>query len=513
MLSRFSPALVFFAGSVALLAALIGTLYWTRDPGPAASTDVPLEVYCAEAMRLPLKAIAEEYEAETKQHVVLTYGASQSILTQMELAKKGDLFLPADDSYIRQAKKKNMLDDVMNVASMNAVVIVSPKCPTEIKTWDDFLAQGSKIGLANPEATAIGKITQEQLQGIGLWEGLEKRKPSYLGTVNEVGNSVANVGSSYVGIVWDAVAQPLQVKKPDMKIVKLKELENVKARVQIAVTKSSNQPANARRFVDFLRHKDKGGVHLKKHGYTNIETAEATDKRHELVVYAGSMLRPALEESLDAFEKRENVRILRNYNGCGILVSQMKAGAEPDLYFACDTSFMMQVKDQFEPSANVSTNQLMIVVKKGNPKQVLKLEDLGKKDLQVGVGHEHQCALGALTKETFIRSKVYDQVIKNVRVQSPAGDLLVNQMRVGSLDVVVAYRSNLLDKEGKPYPELEGIPINGIPCATPSQPIAVAKGSAHPDLSRRLMEFLQKEESRQRFEKLGFGWDVKEIEK
>lgn len=514
MFSRLSPALVFFVGSVALLGGLVGALYWTRDTGPANSTEAPLEFYCAEAMRLPMEAIVLEYEAEIKQQVYLNFGASEAILFQLEKGKKSDLFLPADESYVRLAKKKKLVDESMDVASMNAVVIVSPNCPREIKTWDDFVASGHKIGLANPDATAIGKILREQLQGLGLWDAVEQRKPNYLGNVNLVGNHVAIVGSTDVGIVWDAVALPLQAKAPEMKIVKLKELKNVKARVQIAVTKSSSQPANARRFVDFMRHKDKGGRHLKMHGYSEIAAGEATDKRRELVVYAGSMLRPALEESLDAFEKRENVKITRIYNGCGILVSQMKAGHEPDLYFACDTSFMLQVKDQFEPSANVSNNQLMIVVKKGNPKKVFKLEDLGNQDMIVGVGHEHQCALGALTKETFIRSKVYDQIMKNVRVQSPAGDLLVNQLRIGSLDVVVAYRSNLLDpKTGKNYPELEGTPITGIPCATPSQPIAVSKSSAHPELSRRLMEFLQNEDSRQRFERQGFGWEIKEVEK
>jgi ABC-type molybdate transport system substrate-binding protein len=177
----------------------------------------------------------------------------------------------------------------------------------------------------------------------------------------------------------------------------------------------------------------------------------------------------------------------------------------PDLYFACDTSFMSMVKDQFEEPVAVSNNQLMIAVKKGNPHKVTKLLDLAKPGLKVGVGHEHQCALGALTKETFVRTGVYAKVVKNIAVQSPSGDLLINQLRVGGLDVVVAYRSNVL-----PYPdELEGTPIEGIPCAAPSQPLAVSKSSTHPELSRRLMEFLQTEESRQRFETSGFGWEVK----
>ena len=212
------------------------------------------------------------------------------------------------------------------------------------------------------------------------------------------------------------------------------------------------------------------------------------------------------------------MRITRVYNGCGILVGQMQVGEMPDIYFACDTSFMTKVQDKFEESKNVSTNQLMIVVRKGNPKQVFELSDLGKPGLRVGIGHEHQCALGALTKETFVRTGTYAKVLKNVVVQSPTGDFLVNQLFAAGdkgLDVVVAYRSNIL-----PFPDkVEGIPIptridgQDIQCATPSQPIAIAKDSKYPELSKRLTEFLQSKESQQRFEKLGFGWQSKEVDK
>ena len=229
------------------------------------------------------------------------------------------------------------------------------------------------------------------------------------------------------------------------------------------------------------------------------------DKRAELVVYAGAMLRPALKEALIEFEKRENVRSCI-YNGCGILVSQMKTGETPDLYFACDTTFMDQVKDRFTAPLCVSNNQLVIAVKKGNPKQVFKLLDLAKPGLRVGIGHEKNCALGALTKETFKQTGVYGKVIDNIKVQSPTGDCLINQLRTDSLDVVVAYRTNVA-----PFPDLEYIPIDGVKCAMPSQPIAVSKSTTHPELSKRLVEFLSQKESRERFEKSGFGWELKEV--
>ncbi|MBI2804521.1 MAG: substrate-binding domain-containing protein [Planctomycetes bacterium] len=506
MVNKLSPAILVFAGSVLAVGALIGALYWMQDAGASSDLDQPLEVFCVPAMRLPMEEIAREYENALGQKVILHFDPSETCLAKFEIAKKGDLFLPADESYVHIAKEKNLVDEITSLATMHAVLIVRPGFPRTIASWDDFLAKGNKLGLPNPEVTAIGKLTKAELQRLGKWKDVEARNPTYLGDISRVGNAVAKIGASDVGIVFDAIALQLQALNPNMKIVHLKELKDVQAHIKVGLAKSSSQPGNARRLVNFILGKDHGAPILRKHGYSEVEVRAAPTRRPELVVYAGSMLQPAIEKSLIEFEKRENVKITRVYNGCGILVSEMKAGKMPDLYFACDTSFMLQVKEDFEPAKNVSNNQLMLIVKKGNPHELKRLADMGKPGLRVGVGHEHQCAMGALTKETFLRTGVYARVVKNVKVTAPTGDYLVNQMLLsGQLDVVVAYRSNWLPYKDK----LDAVPIEGIPCAAPSQPIAVAKSSTHPDLSRRLMDFLQREESRRQFQNLGFGWEGK----
>jgi molybdate transport system substrate-binding protein len=175
------------------------------------------------------------------------------------------------------------------------------------------------------------------------------------------------------------------------------------------------------------------------------------------------------------------------------------------VFFSCDPRFMGDVADRFHKPEVVSSNQLVIAVPKGNPAGLKELKDLGKDGLRVGVGHEQQCALGTITRQTFIQSGVYAAVRKNVKVESPTGDLLVNQLLTGSLDAVVCYVSNVTPNLGK----IEGIPVTGIPCAVPEQPIAVAKGSANPELAARLIDYLRSKESRDRFEKLGFGWGKK----
>jgi molybdate transport system substrate-binding protein len=213
-------------------------------------------------------------------------------------------------------------------------------------------------------------------------------------------------------------------------------------------------------------------------------------------------LRPAIEQTITAFEEREGVRVLRVYNGCGILVAQMKAGTVPDAYFACDIEFMKQVQGLFPGSNDISQNELVILVKKGNPLGIGSLVDLGKGELRVGIGHEKQCAMGWLTQRTFREGGVQDAVMKNVVVQTPTGDMLVNQMRSGSLDAAVAYLSNAAGAAG----DLDAIRIQGLPCSVATQPFGTAKDSKNKRTMERLLAAIRADSSQERFGKEGFRW-------
>lgn len=85
------------------------------------------------------------------------------------------------------------------------------------------------------------------------------------------------------------------------------------------------------------------------------------------VLFSGGVNRLAIEDTIQRFERREGARVTRVYNGCGILVSQMKAGQHPDAYFACDVSFLPPVKDLFLEPLNVSETDIVLLVAKGNP--------------------------------------------------------------------------------------------------------------------------------------------------
>jgi molybdenum ABC transporter molybdate-binding protein len=486
-----------FTASVGALAVLIGLLFWDPDrrPGPAAGAS--LVVYCAAGIKAPVEAVARDYEKAYGVSIQLQYGGSQTLLANVETSRRGDLYLPADDSYLQIARGKGLVDEVLPLAHMTAVVAVRKGNPKDLHSVDDLLRPGVRLAQANPDAAAIGKLTREALRNSGRWDALERHTLVFKPTVNDVAGDV-KLGAVDAGIVWDAVVR----QYPDLEAVPVPALAGSTAHVAIGVLRTCTQSAAALRFARYLAARDKGLVEFERNGFLPVEGDPWTEAP-EVRLLGGAMLRPAIEETITAFEEREGVHVRRVYNGCGILVAQMRAGERPDAYFACDQSFMAQVHDLFLDAVAVSTNQLVILVPKGNPHHVKCLKDLGRPGLRVGVGHEKQCALGVLTQQTLHQGGYHDPVMKNVVVQTPTGDMLVNQLRTGSLDAVVAYVSNATSAAD----ELVAVKID-VPCAVAVQPVAVGKESSLKQLTGRLLDALRSPASQERFEAFGFHWQA-----
>jgi molybdate transport system substrate-binding protein len=482
-------------GSLVVLAALIGLLAW--HPGqPSGASGQPLTIYCAAGLRTPLEEIARQYEQETGTPVQMQYGGSQTLLANLELSHSGDLYLPADDSYLDIARKKQLIAETLPVLQMSPVIAVHKGNPHGIHGFDDLLQKDVRIAQANPDAAAVGKLTRDILGKTGQWESLKKHTLVFKPTVNDVANDI-KVGAADAGIVWDGTV----AQYPELERVDTLEFAGKTAHVGVAVLQSSSNPTAALRFARYLTARDRGLPAFQKEGFRTID-GDPWAETPEIRLFAGAMLRPAIQNTLAEFKEREGVEIITVYNGCGILVADMKTGNHPDAYFACDKSFMSEVNDLFIDPADVSTNQLVILVPRGNPHGIHGLEDLGKAGLKLGIGHEKQCAMGALTQQTLKQGKLQNKVMKNVAVQSPTGDLLVNQLRAGSLDAIIAYISNAKAAGD----ELESIPID-IPCAIAVQPIALSKDARYPRLTQRLMERLRSEQSKERFEASGFHWN------
>lgn len=488
-------------GSLIVLAGMFYMLARSDSAGGSGHSGKPIVFFCAASNRAVVEDIREEYEQEFGRSVQIQYGPSMSLLSSIEVSKSGDLYLPADDSFLAMAREKNLAAESLPIARMQGVVAVRRGNPKSIKSFDDLLRDDVHVVQAN-DAAAIGKITRTVLNKSGLWAKLDKATDAYRTTVTDVANDI-KVGAADAGIVYDAVLHTY----PDLEYVELPELRAVNSQIAIGVIATTKQPASALHFARYMAARDRGLPHYKSHGF-RISAGDKWDDVPDLTLYAGSMLRPAIDAAITQFEQREGIRVNRTYDGCGILVAQMKGGVRPDAFFACDTEFMTQAKKWFSNPIDVSQNELVILVKKGNPHNIRTLRDLGREGIRIGVGHEKQCAMGWLTQNTFREAGLEKTIMPNVLVQTPTGDMLVNQLRANSLDAAVAYLTNAAGSGDF----LDAIRIEGLDCAVASQPWAVGQHSDYPELTNRLFQKLTSTETKEDFLAEGFRWQVEDSE-
>lgn len=484
--------------SLVVLISLLASGDRSRSRNSRLKSGTSVQFFCAASNRAVVEAVVADYQKETGRAVSIQYGPSQTLLSTMELTQAGDLYLPADDSFLQTALDKGLITEVIPLARMQAVVAVRKGNPKQISSFEDLLRDDVRLVQANPDAAAVAKLIRELLLDSGDWDRLDAATIGYRTTVTDVANDLL-VGAADAGIVYDAVLHPYT----DLESVELPEFKAAASQVSVGIIAGSEQPQAALHFGRYLSARDRGLKHYEQHGF-RTGTGDMWSEKPQISIFAGSMLRPAIDETITRFEEREGVEVSRVYNGCGILVGQMKLGQHPDAFFACDNEFMEQVVDLFPEPTPVSQNELVILVQKGNPHKIGSLRDLTRPGLRVGVGHEKQCAMGWITQNTFREGGVQQEVMANVTVQAPTGDMLVNQLRTGALDAAVAYLSNATGAAE----ELDAVRIQGIACAIAVQPWAVAQDSRYPQTTNRLFAAICSAESQEDFVAEGFRWQL-----
>lgn len=494
MLRTLRPLLL----SLALIAILLALLFWNSAPRESSLAKRAIVLHCAAGLKPPVEAIAHRYEAEYGVAVHIQYGGSGALLSSIEVSHKGDLYLAADEEYARLAREKGLCAEVLEVARQHPVVAVPRGNPAGIRSLEDLLRPGVRVSFANEEA-AVGKEAKRLLGQIGLWDRLVPNIKVFKPTVGDVANDV-RLGAVDAGVVWDATAR----QHSELELVEVDAFRSAYSSMVLCVLQFSTQPTAALHFGRFLTARDRGLPVFAQKGYEPVD-GDVWEERPRLILYSGGVNRMAIQETITAFEQREGVDVERVFNGCGILVAEMKAlegkPSFPDAYFACDVSFLSQVRDLFGPPLSLTRTRMVILVPKGNPQRIASLADLAKPGLRLGVAEARFSALGALLERLLESEGLLEKVMANVRAKTPTADLLVNQIRTGSLDAVVVYEANASQVRDV----LDVIPLRED-AAVATQPIATSVASAHKRLAARLIEALRSSASRERFRAAGFEW-------
>ena len=121
-----------FAVMLLLLAGALGVVGWLAGWGRS-GIEGELVVYCAAGLKKPVEELAANSQRETGTAIRLQYGGSGTLLSAIRLARKGDLFLSADEASLADARKFDAIREVVPFVRQRPVIAVRAGNPRGIR--------------------------------------------------------------------------------------------------------------------------------------------------------------------------------------------------------------------------------------------------------------------------------------------------------------------------------------------------------------------------------------------
>jgi molybdate transport system substrate-binding protein len=215
-----------------------------------------LLVYSGAGMRKPMDKIGVAFEKKYGVAVNYNYAGSNTLLSQIELTKRGDVYMPGATMYIDKAKEKGFVDYERPVAYHIPVIAVPEGNPVKIKGPTDLTKPGVKIILGDPKAAACGKIAKKILKKNKIYDAVQKNIVAHTATVNELVVYLC-MRQTDASIIWKASLLGTEDKTD---IVEIPKKQNCIKVIPIGRLTFAENKEMAKKFVDFVVSSEGKGI-------------------------------------------------------------------------------------------------------------------------------------------------------------------------------------------------------------------------------------------------------------
>jgi molybdate transport system substrate-binding protein len=220
--------------------------------------------------------------------------------------------------------------------------------------------------------------------------------------------------------------------------------------------------------------------------------------------YVGAGMQQPMDEIGKEFEKKYNIKVNYDYAGSGPLYSKILASNKGDIYMPGAYFYVSELskKGYIIEYSNITKHIPVIVVEKGNPKNITSLEDLGKPGVKLSLGEEN-IAIGRtfnkiLTKAEKDHPGITEKIKNNTVVRGATVKQTLLYVELGQADAAVVWRADALSSD-----KVEIIQINPKYNIIKTVPIAILNTTENKENAKLFYDFVNTE-GKEIFKKYGF---------
>jgi molybdate transport system substrate-binding protein len=222
-----------------------------------------------------------------------------------------------------------------------------------------------------------------------------------------------------------------------------------------------------------------------------------------LVVHAGAGIRPPLDELGEMFEKSTGTRVKYNYKGSGCLLTDICFSQTGDAYIPGESFYIEQAAERgfITESRIVAQMSTVLIVPKGNPKDIRGLGDLTKRGVRLGLGDPEAVAVGRAASQALVKAGLLKEVEGNTRMKALNVVELGIGVKLGHLDAAIVWdaTAHLFGDAVETLELPEEWRVDAL------IPVGALEFSKHPVEVRRYLSFLASEKAAGVFVKHGYG--------
>jgi molybdate transport system substrate-binding protein len=273
--------LILLLASLLILISLGGCSKQTASSSPTSTTvnsatsplaGKEITVFAGSASKPALDEAASTFEKQAGIKVYLTYGGSGTVLSQMELSKTGDIYIPGSPDYLVKAESKKITDPATTkiVAYLVPAICVQSGNPKNIQSLSDLAKPGITVGIGNPTTVCVGLYAIEILDNNHLLADVYKNIVTQAASCDNTATLISL--KSVDAIMGWSVFHDWDPKNIDTVYLKPEQISRL-AYIPAAISTFTKEKEAAAAFINFLISPTGQDI-FKKWGY-DVTEAEA----------------------------------------------------------------------------------------------------------------------------------------------------------------------------------------------------------------------------------------------
>lgn len=213
-----------------------------------------LQIFVGAASQPATEEIVAAFKAETGVEVEAIYGGSGYVLSQMKLARQGDVYFPGSSDYMEIAKAQGEVypETEQIVVYLVPAINVQAGNPQQIHSLQDLTREGLRVAIANPEGVCVGAYAVEIIERNFSPEEKAAFRQNLVNYTESCAKTATVVSLQAVDAVlgwrvfqyWDSTRiETVPLPSPAIQRI---------GYIPIAMSRYSQQPELAKRFIDFI---------------------------------------------------------------------------------------------------------------------------------------------------------------------------------------------------------------------------------------------------------------------